>query len=321
MSTVLPNPSAPPSGLRATPRAEVEITPELVSSLLAAQHPDLTHLPIRLLESGWDNTMFRLGDELLIRLPRRKIAAEIIGHEQTWLPELAPRLPLPVPAPMRLGAPGEGYPWSWSVLPWLEGQAADQHPADPNQWAAWVGFLRALHREPHPEAPINGFRGVPLRDRADVIEPRLERLSRITPFITPTIERLWRQAIHTPVDIDDTWLHGDLHQRNVLTRGGRFAGVIDWGDVCRGDRATDLASIWMQLTDSSSRHRACAALTEVTQETWHRAQGWAVFYATLLLDTGSVDNARHASMGELIFQRLEEDFGPSIRSGPWDGCD
>ncbi len=298
------------SEIRSTPEAEVDITSELVVALLTAQHPDLAYLPIRLFESGWDNTMYRLGDDLLVRLPRRKIAAGIIGNEQKWLPRLAPSLPLPVPAALRIGTPGHGYPWSWSVLPWLKGGAADQHPADADQWTVWVDFLGALHQEPDSEAPKNPHRGVPLRHRADAVAPRLDRLRSETRSVTPAIDHLWRQALDTPIDIAETWLHGDLHQRNVLTRDGRFVGVIDWGDVCRGDRATDLASIWMQLADPQARRQARQALDDVTEATWRRAQGWAVFYATLLLDTGRVDNPRHAVMGELIFHRLEEDFEP-----------
>src|SRR5690349_17446964 len=106
----------PPIG---TPVAEFAIDSAFVASLLTEQHPDLAHLPLREIDAGWDNAMFRLGDRLAVRLPRRTAAAPLIAHEQTWLPQLAPQLTLPIPAPYRVGVPARGYPWRWSVLPWL----------------------------------------------------------------------------------------------------------------------------------------------------------------------------------------------------------
>lgn len=100
-----------------SPPAEVEITPDLLRELLRDQHPDLADLPIRLLDAGWDNVMLRIGDDLLARLPRRAIAEDLLWNEQQWLPRLAPNLPLPIPAPLRTGHPGAGYPFVWSILP------------------------------------------------------------------------------------------------------------------------------------------------------------------------------------------------------------
>ncbi|MBE9183002.1 phosphotransferase [Oculatella sp. LEGE 06141] len=117
--------SEPIAGAIGTPASEIDIDVSLVHSLLTAQHPDLAHLPLHSVDAGWDNAMFRLGDQLCVRLPRRKIAAPLIEHEQTWLPQL-PTLPIPIPIPYRLGHPGQGYPWKWSILPWIAGVAADQ---------------------------------------------------------------------------------------------------------------------------------------------------------------------------------------------------
>ncbi len=92
------------------PAAEVDVTEELVRTLLIEQCPDLADLELELLANGWDNAIFRLGDELTVRLPRRALSAELVAHEQRWLPELAPRLPLPIPAPIRCGRPSARYP-------------------------------------------------------------------------------------------------------------------------------------------------------------------------------------------------------------------
>src|SRR5690242_2233965 len=114
------------------PAAEVDVSPALVRRLLAAQQPGLAHLPVELMCNGWDNVLCRVGGELIARLPRREQAAELVAHEQRWLPVLAPRLPLAVPAPVHAGRPGLGYPWAWSVVPFLPGQAASLvPPADP----------------------------------------------------------------------------------------------------------------------------------------------------------------------------------------------
>src|SRR5215469_7389038 len=137
------------------PAAEVDLSERLVRMLLAEQHPDLAHLPVELLANGWDNAMFRLGDSLAVRMPRRQLGARILVNEQRWLPVLASRLPLPVPAPVRIGLPGDGYPWAWSVVPFLPGEPASGTPAfDPREAAVAVGgFLGALHVPAPPEAP------------------------------------------------------------------------------------------------------------------------------------------------------------------------
>ena len=111
------------------PDAEIEIDERLVQVLLSAQHPDLASYPIKHLDAGWDNAMFRLGDEHTVRLPRRSIAARLLVNEQTWLPKLAPSLPIPISVSTRCGKPSSLFPWHWSVLTWLPGHvAARQFP-------------------------------------------------------------------------------------------------------------------------------------------------------------------------------------------------
>jgi aminoglycoside phosphotransferase (APT) family kinase protein len=157
------------------PAAELEITADLVRRLLAAQQPDLAGLPVEPLANGWDNTLFRLGDDLVARLPRRTLGARIVVNEQRWLPSLAPRLPLPVPVPVRTGVPGEGYPWPWSIVEFLPGTpASDGPPLDPRRAAADLGgFFGALHVTAPPAPPANPYRGVPLGQRAANFEQNL----------------------------------------------------------------------------------------------------------------------------------------------------
>jgi aminoglycoside phosphotransferase (APT) family kinase protein len=290
-----------------TPLAEIAVDAELVRALIGAQHPDLADLPVSLGATGWDNLTFRLGADLAVRLPRRLAGAVLIHKEQHWLPKLAGRLTLPVPTTLRAGRPGEGYPWSWSVVPWLEGEPADL--AEPDEASADVlaGFLRALHAPAPEEAPPNPYRGVPLLQRQAHVEQRMARLEASTSLITPDVRALWARALEAPVDSGPVWLHGDMHAKNVLTAGGRISAVIDWGDMCAGDPATDLASIWMLLPTPGARGRAMAAYGSITQATLLRARGWAVAFATMLADAGHIDDPRLAAMGERTFARLAED--------------
>jgi aminoglycoside phosphotransferase (APT) family kinase protein len=149
------------------PAADVIVDPSLVEALLQEQHPDLAHLvPVKVAE-GWDNALFRLGDELAVRLPRRAASATLIEHEQRWLPHLSPRLPVPVPVPVRAGVPGPMFGSAWSVVRWLPGQNL-LHGAflDPVATGTLLErFLRALHQPAPVDAPSNPWRGVPLQAR------------------------------------------------------------------------------------------------------------------------------------------------------------
>jgi aminoglycoside phosphotransferase (APT) family kinase protein len=278
----------------------------LVAGLLADQHPDLAHLPLEAIDAGWDNAMFRLGDRWSVRLPRRAISAPLIIHEQIWLPRLAPQLTLPAPVPYRIGAPARGYPWAWSVVPWLPGEPGDQRPPSAAQARPFATFLRSLHGPAPADAPPNPVRGVPLQQRAAAVEERMRRLEGRTSLITPQIRRIWEAALSAPLDLPPTWLHGDLHPRNVLVQGDIISGIIDWGDLTAGDCATDLAAIWMLFAEPHARSDALAAYATLSEPTLSRAKGWAVLFGTVLLDTGLVDNPRNALIGERTLRRVAE---------------
>ena len=290
------------------PPQELEIDVDLARCLLADQCPDLEALPIEPFEAGWDNAHFRVGAELILRLPRRVVAAELVCHEQRWLTVLAPRLPLPVSTPLYAGQPACGYPWSWSVVPVLPGRTVDL--AEPSRDAAFklVDFLRALHQEADAEAPANPFRDVPLQDKEDVIRPRFERLADLGE-LPDGVLALWQRGVETAIDLEPTWIHGDLHPKNVLVQDGRFSGVIDWGDVTSGDPATDLASIWLFLAQREARASALERYGASTA-TIDRARAWAVFFGAVFLDaglsvTGDTD-ARNVTIGKRALQRALE---------------
>jgi aminoglycoside phosphotransferase (APT) family kinase protein len=286
------------------PAAEVDLSASLVQALLADQHPDLAHLPVELLANGWDNAIYRLGDSLVVRMPRRQMGARILLNEQRWLPVLAPRLPLPVPAPVRIGRSGHGYPWAWSVVPFLPGEPASGTVAfDPREAAVAVGgFLGALHVPAPPEAPANPFRGVPLAERAPTFADNLRILD--GQVDRATVLPIWDAALTAPRwDGAPVWLHGDPHPANILVHVGRVSAVIDFGDITAGDPATDLSVAWMLLPAEhhgpflEAYRDASGGASAVSDALWLRARGWALNFALVFL-AYSADDPRLRQVGE-----------------------
>lgn len=289
------------AGPQPMPAAEVDVSPELVRRLLESQHPDLAGLPVELLANGWDNIIFRLGEHLLVRMPRRELAARLGAHEQQWLPLIAPRLPLPVPVPVRVGEPALGYPWSWSIVPFLPGRVASRRaPADPFDAAARLGeFLAALHVAASPDAPVNLNRGIPLADRAATLGGNLTALGGLVD--QRAVRARWQAAVAVPSwEGPPVWLHGDLHPANILVDHGAVSGVIDFGDITSGDPAADLSVAWMLLPRDchgafADAYRA-ASQNAATDDLWARARGWALALSLAFL-ANSADNEEIAGIG------------------------
>ena len=266
--------------LKPKPPAEVTLDPSRVRALLEAQHPDLAGLPLIEVASGWDNFVFRLGDDLAVRLPRRAIAAPLIEREARWLPELAPRLPLAVPVPVRVGSPRNAFPWAWTVVRWLPGETASAAPpADAEATAVALGrFLRALHQAAPLDAPRSTWRGTPLAERTASVHAHLKQLdSRLD---APRIRAAWALLLERPPwNGPPLWLHGDLHPGNLLVYDGRVAAVIDFGDLCCGDPATDLSVAWLLLPPAARatlRREARDTRDPIDDHTWARARAWAL---------------------------------------------
>lgn len=282
------------------PVAEVDITVDLVRALLRAQHPDLGELRIVELANGWDNVIFRLGDELTVRLPRREMSARLIDHEQAVLPHLADVLPISIPAPVRVGRPALGYPWSWSVNPWISGTiAATTAVTDPTQEAQRLGeFMAALHSIAPPDAPPNPYRGHFIGDNTAV---NVERASGLD-WGDEMLARWHRLVDVEPWPHAPTWIHGDLHGANILIDAGEISGVIDFGDVCGGDPATDLSIAWSMFdADDRGVFRTAAATGEhaVDDATWQRAEAWALHFA-VIYTLHSADNPTMGAIGQQL---------------------
>jgi aminoglycoside phosphotransferase (APT) family kinase protein len=289
--------------VRSMPAAEVDVTPELVGELLASQHPDLKDLPRELLANGWDNVIFRLGSDLLVRLPRRELAAQLVVNEQRWLPVLAPRLPLSIPAPVRIGTPAKGYPWSWSIVPLLPGHIAAQAKlANTTEAANAMGtFLRALHVPAPGDAPANAVRGIPLAARQATFASNMTALGdRPDRIDRERVQTLWQAALATPPwSGAPLWLHGDLHTANILVDQGKISGVIDFGDITAGDPATDLAVAWMLFDRAQDRAAFWTAYAQADDDTKARAKGWALAFSLIYL-AHSEDNPLMTGIGRRL---------------------
>ncbi|UAJ81658.1 aminoglycoside phosphotransferase family protein [Leifsonia sp. ZF2019] len=281
--------------------------------MIAEQHPDLAG-PLRLVSDGWDNRIFRLGDDLAVRVPRREAAAHLIEHEQRVLAAIAERVAVPVPAPVRVGVPSVTFPWPWSIARWLEGVDGASVDASARAVIAepLAGFLRAVHIPAPADAPVNPVRGVPLATRDIAVRERLAMLAARPDTVASTdaLLAVWEDALAAPLWTGPAlWLHGDPHPGNLLLRTDAsgtvegLAAVIDFGDVTAGDPATDLATAWLTF-DAPARAEFRETLDgSVDEATWRRARGWAVIMGTALA-ANSDDSPRMASLGRHALAQL-----------------
>ena len=286
------------------PEPEFPIDEGLVRRLLEDQHPDLAGLALRPFDAGWDNVMWRLGEDLAVRIPRRAIAAPLIVHEQRWLPLLAPGLPLAVPAPLRAGVPASYYPWHWSVVPWIDGEPGDRAPVrDIGGSADSLGrFLRVLHRPAPADAPYNPFRSGSIGSRADTFE---ERMAKLAPMVDDVaLRRVWDTALGAPVHAGAAiWLHGDLHPANTLVRHGAVVAVIDFGDICAGDPACDVGAAWLTVPPEGM-DRFWSVYGPLDPALEARSFGWAVLFGLMLLEIGLEGRPTYAEVGRETLDRL-----------------
>jgi len=238
---------------------ELAIDEPLVRRLVAEQFPEWANLQLARVEpAGTDNAIFRLGDMLAVRLPRIDGPPQPGGREQTWLPRLAPYLPLETHVPVAQGTPGAGYPWYWDVYTWVDGSSVGMDAIDAVQAAGdLAGLVAALQRIDPSGAPPG--RGVTLGD-------------------DPALTEEWESALAvSPWEGPPVWHHGDLDVRNWLVRSGRIAAVIDWSCMGVGDPAVDVMVAW-KLHSPEARAAFRDALP-TDDATWRRARGWALSQA------------------------------------------
>ncbi|WP_430378194.1 aminoglycoside phosphotransferase family protein [Streptomyces sp. B1-3] len=263
-----------------TPTARPTIDAALVRRLVDTQFPQWAGLPLQLLDpAGSDHVIYRLGEELSVRLPRHAGAIGQARKESEWLPRLAPHLPLVIPVPVGVGEPDFGYPWPWAISRWLDGEVATVEAlADSSEAAVELAeFLTALQRFTPEDFPAQVARedlaARPLADRDRATRAAIAEVGGT--FDAQAMTELWETAMSTPGwDRPPVWFHGDFHTGNLLTANGRLSAVIDFGGLGIGDPACDLI-IAFTLMSTGPRTTFRDALG-VDDATWVRGRGWAL---------------------------------------------
>lgn len=270
-----------------TPADDVKIDLTLARRLLRAQFPQWSNLPLRPVPSGGtDNMLFRLGDTLVVRLPREDVPGRM-EKECGWLPRLAPRLPLPVPLPLAKGTPAEGYPRTWSICQWLEGETARlggiTSPAQASALGRWIAALQEIDPSGGPlPGPHNSNRGVSLARRDRATRAAIAELRGLNLIDADLSARIWAAALSAPAwDRPPVWIHGDLQPGNLLMTDGRVSAVIDFGCLGIGDPACDVMAAWTCLPAETRRFfRQALAVDDAT---WARGRGWALSFGLIAL--------------------------------------
>ena len=304
-----PSETAPPAGKMHA--GEVDTDPSLVRRLLAAQFPHWAGLPIEPVASaGTDNAIYRVGDELAVRLPRISWATGQVAREQRWLPLLAPLLPVAIPVPLAQGEPGEGYPWNWSVYRWLKGENPRRRNCRGGRAGVGAGGVHAavvsddlLDGRPAGAQRALSERDDPTRAAIDALHGMID---------TSAAAAAWGRALQASAWSETPrWVHGDLAPGNLLLVEGRLNAVIDFAGVGVGDPACDLMVAW-NLLPASSRSDFRAAL-QIDDATWDRGRGWALSVALIQLPYYHQTNPLLAASARYTIAQVLADHGLTVR--------
>lgn len=286
-------------------QGEIATDVSLVDGLVRAQFPRWHGLPItQVAHGGTDHTIYRLGDELAVRLPRIERANGHAARDAVKLPKLAPHLPVAVPEPLELGEPTENYPFTWSIVRWLSGDIAPVEAVGDGIGVRLAEVVQALHKVDTSGEPWTDYRGcLDLSSGDEYVRRSIAELGG-----DPRLTAVWEEALSAPRwSGPGRWLHADLHQGNLLFTNGELTGVIDWAAAGVGDPAGDLMTAWLYL-DERGRAAFRRELSEFDDATWVRARGWALHLAVLALpyyrDTNPllVHIATH-TIGQLLAER------------------
>jgi aminoglycoside phosphotransferase (APT) family kinase protein len=292
------------------PFTKADINVSLVTQLITRQFPQWAGLPISPVEyDGWDNTTFRLGDNMAVRLPSAAVYAQQVEKEQHWLPRLKPLLPLPIPVPLAMGVPAAGYPWNWSVYRWLEGEIASVERIDdlPQFATALAQFLNTLQRiDPAggpPPGQHNFFRGAPLtvydhetRQAIATLGDKIDAAAAI---------EVWEAALKGVWNGSPVWFHGDVSAGNLLVKRGQLSAVIDFGCSGVGDPACDLTIAWTLLSGES--REAFRSGLPLDGATWARARGWALWKGLITLAEHNKTNPLEAGKARRVINEVIDD--------------
>lgn len=261
---------------------ELHIDETLVARLIQEQFPRWAHLPVtRVASAGTDNAMYRLGNDMVVRLPRLPGVAHQVDREHRWLPHLAPHLPITVPTPLAKGGPGAGYELPWGVYDWLDGANAYDAPlTDPREAAGELGrFVAALRKVDATDGPPS-FRGDPVAKHDAYVRMAIRELGAAGMLDPALATAVWEETLRLPQwDAAPVWLHADLLPGNLLTSAGRLTAVIDFGGLGVGDPAADTIAAWA-VFDATTREIFREA-ADVDDATWARGRGWAFCFGVM----------------------------------------
>jgi aminoglycoside phosphotransferase (APT) family kinase protein len=289
---------------------EIDIDSPLVRRLIHKQFPQWADLPITEVRSaGTDNAIYRLGNEMAARLPRRPGVAAGVATEGRWLPQLASLLPLAVPVPLAQGLPAEGFPFPWSVHRWLDGEnVADEPEVDLPDAAVQLGrFVAALQRIDPSGGPPPPFRGGPVSILDDRVRGEIRDLGADGVVNQELVTAAWETGAGAPVwDRAPVWVHADLYPGNLLARHGRLAAVIDFGGLGVGDPAIDMLPAWAWLT--AETRGLFRAEVNVDDATWVRGRAWALSLGIGAVHFYRVTNPVLAASGQLAIAEVLSDY-------------
>lgn len=288
------------------PEKEVLINEKLVQELILKQYPSVKHLPITFLNSGWDNDNYKLGNSLLVRLPRRKLANELLENEIKGLNYLKDKLSLCVPEPLFVGKSSTSYPFIWAIYSWFQGEAANTETLANDEAIRLAHFLKELHQLKSDLVGENPYRSINLDQKNKVVWSIIDHLKPNHTLITPNIISTWEKGIKHCKPRNRTIIHGDLHPGNIISNQKKINAIIDWGDICIGDPALDLAAFWMLFNNKAIREKALLVYNADT-ELIIRAKAWAVFFGLVLFDSGLGKNTANEKSGRITLQNLDLD--------------
>lgn len=282
-----------PATQSAMPVADVVINEQLVRELICTQAPRWDSAPLSYLDTGWDNVVYRLGNDLLVRLPRRALAEQIGMKERACLPRMAADSGLNLGIPEFIGTPTTDYPFTFSICPYVSGVSAAQLPrVQRDSYALDLAeYFRTLHCPAPDTAPRSEFRGCELVSVDSRTRRQIAQLSGIN---RQTAEMIWSEALAAePYSGPALWLHGDPHPHNTIVDtgngGATFSALVDFGDLCVGDPASDLGMLWMHFSQSKREEALESLGVKAGSAQWLRARGWALRYAMITAPLGVDD--------------------------------
>lgn len=266
----------------------INITPDLAQKLILKQFPEYRDLAITSVDcQGHDNRTFRLGDEMLIRMPTDEQYALKVAKEQDLLPKLASHLSFDIPAPIKMGAPSANYPYPFSIYKWLEGKSINLINKEEINLEALAKtlakFLKELQLIKDIAGPMPGQHNWWRGDHISVYDKDArEQIAKLAGIIdSDKAMDLWIRALNTKWNKAPVWIHGDFAIGNMLMQNGKLSAVIDFGGMSMGDPACDLVIAWTFLNGKS--REIFIKEMNLDEDTWVRAKAWALWKATFVL--------------------------------------